>query len=537
MYAEEMLTEEQIIGLWEKSQADPIFHVQEVQGVDTLEDFQAALLRAIAKYERVAVKSCHDMGKTWTMSKAVLWFLSTHPRAKIVTTAPTARQVKLLLWSEIRAGHAKAKYPLGGEMGVQEWKIAPDWWAVGFTTQKEASTGEGQQNSGFQGIHAEWVLVIFDEATGIPADVWKQLEGLMTSANVKFVAIGNPTTRACEFYRCFSDSSYKKIHLSCFDSPNLRANGITDKASLEKEYNRLRTMDEEECLERLASYKVVRPQLLTTRWVMSRALKWGLDHALFLSKALGEFPIDDERCLMSLGAVEAAQRRKPKKGKGEVYIGVDPARFGGDLTVVTTMHDWVVKKPKAILKRRTTEISGEVIRIVNALPQRQKDKTVITVDATGIGSGVIDELVEYQQEHHEWRDVEIVEVHFGHTFKEGRDGTEDDVKERNEKYANKKAEMFVLLADDIKTRMCLPERSDVYAEELPTIIYKFDRKGRWVMEDKDQYKKRTGRPSPDHSDSLALCNYGRYHSAGIGNFTAEMARPTGGTIVGPRGDE
>jgi phage terminase large subunit len=129
----------------------------------------------------------------------------------------------------------------------------PDWFAVGFTTQKQASGGQGQTNSGFQGVHAPGgVLVVFDEATGIPADVWKQLEGLMTQAHVKFVAIGNPTTKACEFFRCFSDPTFKKVHLSCYDSPNLIANKITSRAALVRELGRLKEMDEEEGFGRLS---------------------------------------------------------------------------------------------------------------------------------------------------------------------------------------------------------------------------------------------------------------------------------------------
>ncbi|MCK5017211.1 MAG: hypothetical protein KAS32_09070, partial [Candidatus Peribacteraceae bacterium] len=44
--------------------------------------------------------------------------------------------------------------------------------------------------------------------------------------------------------------------------------------------------------------------------------------------------------------------------------------------------------------------------------------------------------------------------------------------------------------------------------------------GRMQMESKDDYKKRTQRPSPDHSDSLALANHGR-HNYGNGEFDEE----------------
>lgn len=519
-------TDEELLRLLERSQSDPIFHIEEVQGVELIEDFQADLIRAVQKFERVAVRSCHNMGKTWTVAKLVLWFTSTHPGAKVVTTAPTARQVKLLLWSEIRAGFEKSRYPLGGEMGVQEWKISADWWAVGFTTQKEKASGQGQQNSGFQGIHAPWILVVFDEATGIPADVWKQLEGLLTSANVRFVAVGNPTTKACSFFNCFSDPTVKKLHFSCYDSRNLQANGIKDRKALEREYHKLLEMGEEERLERLGSYEVVAPHLLTCRWVMSMALKWRIDHPLFVSKAEGTFPEEDETCLMPLGVVEQAQRREPPKDidgyTPRNYIGVDVARKGGDKSVLIRLRDTEMREVRVKMKRDLTVVTGEVIAMVNDLPDKEMAAGgVITVDATGIGSGVYDNLVEYKRANHPWKNWELREFHAAATWKVGEDGTEAEVKKRNERFVNQKAESFMLLGRDLKKELTLLDE-DVFLEELPTIVYDYDSKGRYKMESKDDYKKRTGRGSPDHADSLALANYGRYHKAGIGEFTSDM---------------
>ena len=511
-----------------RCQTDSVFHVKEVQGVETLETFQESIIRAVDAHERVAIRSCHDMGKTWTMAKIILAVGSSNPDSKIITTAPTGRQVKLLLWAEIRAGHLKSKYPLGGVMGIQEWKFAPDWWAIGFTTQKQAGGGEGQANSSFQGVHAPLVVVVFDEATGIAPDIWKQAEGLLTSHNVKFVAIGNPTSKASEFYKCFSDPSYKKLHLSCFDSPNLRANGILNLKHLDGELCRLKEMPEIKRLEALSTYEVTRPKLLTTRWVMTMALKWGIDHPLFVSKALGEFPDEDEMCLMPLGLVEAAQRRpRPKRrtSKDRFFIGVDVARMGGDKSVISHLEEATLRQIKVLVKRATTEVSGAVIAMINEMAMEARlSGGIITVDATGIGSGVVDELREYQAAHAEWRNIKIQEFHCGETWKEGRDGTKKQIEKRSKKFANKKAEALWLLSEAIKSDLALIE-DDTLLEELPTVRYKFDSKGRWLIEDKAAYKKRTGRSSPDHADSLSLANYGRFHSIGaVGQFTKEMAQ-------------
>lgn len=513
--------------LFERLKNDPVFHVEEAQGVNTLEPYQRDILEAVLNHERVVVKSCHAMGKTFIAARVVLWFTSVFANSKVVTTAPTGRQVRLLLWNEIRAGHASSRYPLGGKMDTMQWTMDPNWWAVGFTTQKEAATGQGQANSGFQGVHGEYVLVIFDEATGVQPDIWKQLEGLLTSANVRFLGIGNPTTKSSQFFPCFSDPSYKKIHLSCFMSPNLRANGIADMAALEAEVQYVRELPEDRALARLEGYVVVQSQLVTAKWVVGRAIQWGLAHPLFVSKCLGDFPEDEERCLMPLGAVERAQSREfdtstPVK---RVSIGVDVARFGTDKSVITPMHGVNVHQPETLFKRDTSEVAGRVIRYVNDLPDELRRLVTIVVDATGIGAGVEDNLRQYQNEHpHDWRGIHIYGLHFGETFKEGRDGHKSQVEERSELYANKKAEAFVLLSEDLKSDLVLPAQSDFYLEQLPTIIYKFDSKGRYVIEDKESYKKRTGLESPDHADSLALANFGRYYGMGSGEFTEKLAQ-------------
>jgi phage terminase large subunit len=489
---------------------DPLYHLEKIQGVKTTEEYQKRILEAVAKNERVVVSSCHDTGKTWTLAKVVLWFTSTFRGAKVITTAPTFKQVTLLLWSEIRSGFSNSVTPLGGVMLSNRWDIDDDWFAVGFTSRNEKSSGEGQGNaSSFQGFHSKAILVVFDEATGIPLTIWKQVEGLLTSGFVRFVAIANPTSKACEFYQCFSNPIYKKIHLSCFDSPNFVAAGIRNKEDLEKEVNHLRELNEEARHKRVESYPLVNQYLLTVKWVINMILRWGMTHPLVVSKCFGEFPDEDSSCLMSLSLIEAAKLRQYLiQPTDRVSIGVDVARFGNDCTVITVMHGAKVTQRKLMVKRDSIEIVGQLVKLI--LEVQSKDIHVV-IDATGIGSGVVDILKEKRSEEVIPHFVVIRECHFG-----ARAGdTEDD----NKTYANLKAKLFVTLAEDLKDEIALLD-DDVYAEECPTIKYKYDSKGRWVIESKDEYRARTGR-SPDSADSLALANFGR-HQFGVGEFTDNM---------------
>src|SRR5882757_3345428 len=66
---------------------------------------QDGILTAVATHDRVAIRSCHDSGKSFAMAVLVAWWLDVHPpgQARVVTTAPTGDQVRGILWNEINA--------------------------------------------------------------------------------------------------------------------------------------------------------------------------------------------------------------------------------------------------------------------------------------------------------------------------------------------------------------------------------------------------------------------------------------------------
>ena len=493
-------------------QRDPAAFFKEVLGIHTLEDYHEEILACVAVNERTAIAACHDVGKSWITARIVLWFLYCFPYSKVITTAPTYNQVKNILWSEIRTAHARAKFPLAGSMNLTELVLDDGWFAIGFTPKNEVSFGEGQgTQSSFQGFHAEGgLMLVYDEATGVLPPVWVMGEGLLTQANVKFIAIGNPTSRNSEFYKCFSSRAWAKIYLTCFNSPNLIANGITDMQALEKELQILREMDDTEALARMATYKAPRPYLLSLKWVIASVLKWGMSHPLSVSKIFGKFPEGGDRELVGLGELEEAQRRLYyPEAHDRKCIGVDVARFGADASVITGIHGYKFVAKQKTHKRDLTELTGHVIEFY-----RTHGADVIVVDETGLGGGVVDNLREAQRNKIIDRNTEIRGVQFGAAPEctGGVNCEHNDPSCDKGRYFNLKARMFSYLRDDLKREdgLCLPLDDDIYLEELPSILYTYDSKGKFIIESKDDYKKRTRRGSPDDSDSLALANYGRY---------------------------
>lgn len=535
-----MLSLEQVEAL-KPFQLDPNLFFEKVLGCEP-EEYQRRINQAVADHERVAVKACHDVGKSWDLARIVLWFGSCFPYCKIVTTAPTFLQVEQILWAEIRAAHRKSKFPLGGQMNLTKWTLDDEWFALGFTPKNEVSgeVGQGSQST-FQGFHASGVqnaklpsggvLVIFDEATGVPKKIWDMAEGILTQSFVKFVAIANPTSPSSEFAKCFKSAAWHKISLSCFDSPNLIANGITNKEKLFTEINKVAMMRDDEAQLHMRNYKVIKPHLLSLKWVVSmgQPSKWGVTHPLFVSKVLGEFPENADNSLIPLGSIEEAQLRVyyPTPSDRKI-IGADIARFGSDSTVLTALHGKQSLQKRSFTKKDTSAVTGEILAMARDLG----GVDLIVVDETGLGAGVVDQLNQTKRDpatFESLRNTEIRGVQFGASCQT------DELKEQ---FVNIKARMFKLLADDIKASggLCLLDEA-VYLDELPTILYKYDSKGRLLIESKDDYKKRTGRKSPDDADSLALANYGRYDEIEVGSFgdsSSGFSRPFAAGLNGGR---
>ncbi len=515
--------------------SDTLEYIETIHN-ETIEDYFKPIIKSVddPRYQRIAIKACHAVGKTFGMARIIESLMSTNDYIKIISTAPTFRQVHDLLWKEIHSAHEKKPAMFRrGQLNQTEWWINSETFARGFSPQKRVKSEAGQgTDSAFQGYHAKyWTVVVFDEAVGVEAQIWEQVEGLLTSGvRILFLAIANPTSRNCKFFKCFQDRSWKTFSISCFDTPNLKASGIHSIEDIEKEVSYLETLNDEDALARLSSYPCPKPYLINTRWVIEKAIEWGVDHPLFMGKVLGEFPDEDGDVLVSELNVQTSQNRKSKDLEKEItgFIGLDVARFGVDKSVLTSMIDTDQLAKKSMSKNDTNQVVGHTINFIEEHQEKYPfiENWRLAVDG-GFGHGVIDRLRELKELSDDERikeileTVEILEINFGSTdwvtFNYGwideaaRKQKEDDrkVKEDRENYCNFKAKMFDLLSRDIKKNIkMLPD--PVFMKQLPTIRKDVDSKGRLKIESKEDYKERTGETSPDEADSFALCNFARY---------------------------
>ena len=200
---------------------DPVVWIREVLG-ETPWSKQREIAMSVRDNRRTAVQSCHDVGKSFIASRIVSWWIAAHPpgEAFVVTSAPTFQQVRAILWREIGKAHAKGN--LIGSTTETEWKIGKELVGFGRKPSDYSPTA-------FQGIHARYVLVVLDEACGIPESLWDAADTLITNDSSRILAIGNPDDPTSEFAKiCQPNTDWHKICISAFDSPNFTGARLAD---------------------------------------------------------------------------------------------------------------------------------------------------------------------------------------------------------------------------------------------------------------------------------------------------------------------
>ena len=408
---------------------------------------QEEVLAALSEHRRVAVKSGNGLGKGFSAAVAVLWFLSSHDPAIVLSTAPTFRQVRHILWRQIHSLHRRAPDVLGGKLLDTRWELAEDRYAMGLS----ADTADQ-----FQGFHSPNMLIVVDEAEGVSDEIYEAIEAVMTSAEPRLLLIGNPTTTSGVFRRAFYQerSIYHCITISALDSPNVQ------------------------------SGRVVIPGLTTARWVEERRQIWGEANPLYRARVLGEFPDQAEDTLIRLSDVESAVRRyneEPEPGsreEGPVALAVDVARFGSDHSVILRRKGQRVEEIRTFNGMDTMELAGWVAAAI-----REFQPTQTCIDEVGVGAGVVDRLRE--------QGYGVRGVNVAHAARQ------------KEIFANLRAEGYWRLRELFAAgEISIPPDQQLMGE-LAALRYSYDSQGRILMESKETMRQR-GISSPDKADALML---------------------------------
>ena len=364
-----------------------------------------------------------------------------------------------MLWREIGKAHRKGNLP--GRVNQTEWYFGQEMVAFG---RKPADYDE----SAFQGIHARYVLVILDEACGIPEQLFIAAGALTPNEDCRILAIGNPDDPTSYFAKvCQPGSGWNILQIAARDTPN-----FTDEAVPSD----------------------LRHLLISQVYLDELAADVGVGSAIWQAKVEGEFPEDAEDSVVRASAL--AKCRLPEQEHTDedllpIQLGVD---VGGS-----------EKGDHTVIRERKGKVAGKVWRFQssdsNVVANRIRDAIVETgasqvkIDSIGIGWGVAGHLNAMREsgEH----SATIVKVNVGS--------------------ATSKPDRFPRLRDeiwwDVGRENCergawdLSAIDDRTAADLLGPKWAPDAAGRRQVEKKDKTRERLGR-SPDEADALLLAFYG-----------------------------
>lgn len=441
----------------------PVEFVEDIIGA-TPDEEQAKILRSVAQNQMTSVRSGHGVGKSTVEAWTVIWFMVTRPFPKIPCTAPTQHQLFDILWAEVSKWlrHNKA---LADEIVWTKEKVymkgyPEEWFAVARTASKPDA---------LQGFHADDVLYIIDEASGVDDSIFEPVLGALSTPGAKLLMCGNPTQLSGFFYESHNKnrSSYAAFHIDGRKSSRVSQD-----------------------------------------FVQTIIRMYGEDSDVFRVRVAGDFPLQEDDIFIPLPLVENSimTEYSPRKKPDSIHIGCDVARFGDDRTVIGYKIDEKAEFYKKRQGQDTMKTADDIVMLGEMLVQRYRlspdvdDPIPVKVDDGGVGGGVVDRLRQMKRNAPEklwW--LEIYPVIFGQRIKHKHyhDSTT---------YMMSVVKKLLQPYDEDGRRkpveLILPDDDDLVAQ-LSGRKYGLTETSKIKVESKDAMKKR-GRPSPDEADCVLL---------------------------------
>jgi hypothetical protein len=443
---------------------DPCRMVVEEFGA-TPDAWQANALRLFARgKQRLAMKACKGPGKSTVLAWIIWNFLACygdqgeHPKGAAISI--TADNLSDNLWAELAKWQGRSEFLKAAFVWTKTRVFAkdhPETWFFSARSWPKSGDAQAQANA-LAGLHAKFILFVLDESGGIPEAVAATAEAILANEGgfAKIVQAGNPTHLEGPLYRaCTTERHLWDV---------IEITGDPDAAD--------------------------RSPRISPQWAREQIEKYGRDNPWVLVNVFGRFPPSSLNTLLGPDDVEAAKKRY---GALETHaylwaqkrIGVDVARFGDDRTVIFPRQGIAAFMPEQLRQRDTVQIAGRVAWWINEWAREDANTDVHTfVDDSGHwGHGVIDNLRAGA-----YRALPVL-------F--------EDKNTADPRHYNRRAEMWISMAEWVKTVGALPP--DLPAEmtaELTVPQYTF-KDGKFLIEPKDIIKERLGR-SPDLADALAL---------------------------------
>ena len=398
---------------------------------------------------RMATSSGRGIGKSALVSWLVIWMMTTRIGSTTIVSANSEAQLRSVTWAEITKWLSMAMNTHWFEVSAtrvmpakwltelveRDLKLGTRYWGV------EGRLWSAENPDSYAGVHNfSGVLLVFDEASGIEDSIWSVASGFFTenTPNRFWLAFSNPRRNSGYFYESFhSKREFWK-------------NKIVDARTVE------------------GTDKAVYQQIID---------EYGADSAQAHVEVFGEFPnASDDQFIGSHIVDEAMERERYKDQTAPIILGVDPARFGADSTVIAVRQGRDIIAIKRYKGDDTMETVGRIIECME-----EYKPVLVNIDEGGLGAGVVDRMKEQR--------YKVKGVNFSNKSKNMM------------MYGNKRAEMWGDMREWLKTASIPKDRT--LKTDLISPLMKPDSKGAIFLEGKKDMKAR-GLASPDAADAIAL---------------------------------
>lgn len=389
---------------------------------------------------RISVVSGHGIGKSSMLSWLILWFLFSYWESQVACTAPTAAQMHDVLWKELSLWISRMPPVIQtlydhSSTHIRMAENPEGWFARARTASKENAEA-------LAGVHAEHVMIVADEASGIPDPIFATAEGALTGENVLMIMCSNGTRSTGYFYESHhkDSKSWERFSFSSKDSP-----------------------------------------VVKDGYIQRIAEKYGEDSDDYRVRVLGLFPREDN--MDRSGFVPLINQGDLKYTieqdfAGPIKLGVDPAGEGRNTSA------WVVRdRFRAVVVAQESVSTPKTIaqKTLTLMEEFGIPASSVYVDIFGVGARTVQELA--------ISGAYVNGVNVG------------EAPQDPSRYCNQRAEVYFRLREWLRSGAEL--FNDKRWDELTTVKFRHNERGRIQIMSKQQMLA-SGIKSPDVADALSL---------------------------------
>ena len=431
-------------GLIQLYHDEPVIFAEQILNVQPDEQ-QADILNSFytCGKKRSTVRSGRGAGKTWTAGMLIWHFLCTRSMSQIYITAPAGGNIQGAIWPTLGKLHANMHPMYKNQFDFQTTQVKHKefphvWFALTRTARQE-------NPDSLAGTHAENMLYIIDEASGVSDDMFRVVDGSLTEFDNYLLMLSNPRRLSGFFYK--SHLPLKKIT---------------------EQFNQLHM------------------SAIKSRWVTQASIDhwaklYSTDSNVYKIEVLGEFPDREDSAVIRLDWITQSLDRQ-SEALGEMRWGLDMGAGNDKSVLIKRQGPKVFNDIRKYNYKDTMKVVGKVAAEYRDTPDDMKP-VGIYVDTIGIGKGTGDRLREL--------DLPIIPA-------------VASKKAVKKKYNyNSKSEWWMEMGEWFRDQNPSIPNDDELIEELSTVMCVPSSDGRFKVEDKAKYKSRLKR-SPDTGDALAM---------------------------------